>query len=76
MSDRLCIASKYKVNLNISAQNLVSCCTACGNGCHGGYPEKAWDYFRQTGLPTGGDYGSNEVSFSIPTIKHYCQLKT
>lgn len=64
MSDRLCIASHHKINVNISAQNIVSCCKSCGLGCEGGYPEKAWDYFHHHGVVTGGDYGSNEVSIT------------
>lgn len=62
MSDRLCITSKFKVQVNVSAENLMSCCSECGFGCNGGYPERAWDYFRYTGLVTGGDYATNDVS--------------
>lgn len=65
MSDRLCIASKFKVRVNISAENLMCCCSECGYGCDGGYPEKAWDYFRYTGIVTGGDYGTKDVGILI-----------
>lgn len=60
MSDRLCIASKYKIQVNISAQAITSCCTKCGYGCKGGDPYFAWDYFINQGVVTGGDYGSHE----------------
>lgn len=62
MSDRLCIASSGKVKVNISAEQLTACCTDCGVGCNGGYPDKAWPYYLEHGLVTGGDYGSNEVN--------------
>ena len=35
----------------------MSCCGfSCGNGCNGGYPTGAWNYFKRTGLVTGGLY--------------------
>ncbi|XP_050443799.1 cathepsin B-like cysteine proteinase 5 isoform X2 [Adelges cooleyi] len=59
-SDRLCIASGGAVAINLSAEQLNSCCYRCGNGCDGGYPEMAWHFFTRHGLVTGGDYNSNE----------------
>ena len=60
MTDRICIASKGANMFHISAEDLVSCCSACGYGCQGGYPESAWEYYVHTGLVTGGNYNSNE----------------
>ncbi|XP_075217704.1 cathepsin B-like cysteine proteinase 3 [Lycorma delicatula] len=64
ISDRICIKSEFKVRVNISAENLLACCSDCTDpgerGCDGGYPDKAWEYFRKTGLVTGGDYNSGE----------------
>ncbi|CAG9830178.1 unnamed protein product [Diabrotica balteata] len=65
MSDRRCIASEGKLKVPVSAENLLSCCDSCGYGCDGGYPEMAWDYWQDTGISTGGLYGSNQVTFSI-----------
>lgn len=59
MADRLCIASKYKVKVNISAEEIVSCCETCGYGCLGGDPYLAWD-FMKSGVVTGGDYRSHD----------------
>ena len=36
MSDRLCIHSKGKVQVQVSAENLLSCCDSCGSGCQEG----------------------------------------
>jgi cathepsin B len=60
MTDRICIASKGANMFHISAEDLVSCCSACGYGCQGGYPESAWEYYVHTGIVTGGNYNSNE----------------
>ncbi|KAI4888936.1 hypothetical protein NFI96_025074 [Prochilodus magdalenae] len=59
ISDRICIVSGGKISVEISAEDLLSCCDDCGMGCFGGYSDAAWDYWTKTGLVTGGLYGSN-----------------
>ena len=49
MSDRYCIAGIDK-DLEISTANLMECCWFCGQGCNGGNPGSAWNYWVQTGL--------------------------
>lgn len=73
MSDRICIASKGKVNAHLSAENLLSCCSSCGFGCNGGMPSSAWEYFKETGIVTGGQYGSNEgcQPYEIAPCEHH-----
>lgn len=73
MSDRICVASKGELNVHISAENLLSCCYICGFGCNGGYPESAWQYFKSSGLVTGGNYNSNEgcQPYSIESCEHH-----
>ncbi|KAK6059370.1 papain family cysteine protease [Cooperia oncophora] len=58
MSDRICIHSKGETQVEISADDLVSCCSECGYGCDGGWPIEAWRYFADEGVVTGGNYGS------------------
>ena len=61
MSDRLCIHSvNHTIQERVSAQDLLACCTECGNGCFGGLPGAAWYHWHSSGIVTGGDYGSNE----------------
>ncbi|XP_072175458.1 cathepsin B-like [Diadema setosum] len=60
MSDRICIASNGATIVNISAENLMTCCSSCGFGCDGGYPASAWQYFLETGIVTGGQYESHQ----------------
>ncbi|XP_047430278.1 cathepsin B-like [Mugil cephalus] len=58
ISDRICIHTGGKVSVEISAEDLLTCCDECGMGCFGGYPSAAWDFWAQKGLVTGGLYGS------------------
>ncbi|XP_075214943.1 cathepsin B-like cysteine proteinase 4 [Lycorma delicatula] len=64
ISDRICIATKGKIKISISAENLLTCCSQCTDphtaGCDGGYTDKAYLYYQETGLVTGGDYNSKE----------------
>jgi len=73
MSDRICITSGGKKQTRISSENLVSCCSSCGDGCNGGYPASAWQYFQDTGLPTGGLFGDNATCqpYSMAPCDHH-----
>ncbi|VDN59278.1 unnamed protein product [Dracunculus medinensis] len=60
ISDRICIASNYEKQYQISAQDLTSCCTECG-GCQGSHWALApFTYWKKNGLVTGGNYGTFE----------------
>lgn len=56
------MATNGKVNQQISAEELAFCCDECGDGCDGGYPIRAWKYFNQHGVVTGGAYNTTDVS--------------
>lgn len=73
MSDRVCIHSAGQVITRLSAENLVSCCTSCGFGCNGGFPESAWQYWVKRGIVTGGNYNSSEgcQPYSIEACEHH-----
>lgn len=60
MSDRICIHSKGKVQVNISAEDIISCCSACGDGCNTGFPSEAWKFYKEHGVVTGGPYGTDD----------------
>lgn len=54
MSDRICIVSGQQKQTRISAEDLLTCCgISCGQGCNGGYPSAAWNYFKNSGIVTG-----------------------
>jgi cathepsin B len=73
MSDRICIASDGKANAHISAQDLLTCCDECGDGCNGGFPEAAWSFYQSTGLVTGGQYHSSQGCrpYTIANCSHH-----
>ncbi|CAB1435530.1 unnamed protein product [Pleuronectes platessa] len=73
MSDRLCIHSSGQISVEISAEDLLSCCDDCGMGCFGGYPSAAWEFWGKTGLVTGGLYGSKVGCrpYSIAACEHH-----
>eukprot|EP00112_Aurelia_sp_Birch-Aquarium-sp1_P003693 Seg1415.13 transcript_id=Seg1415.13/GoldUCD/mRNA.D3Y31 product="Cathepsin B" protein_id=Seg1415.13/GoldUCD/D3Y31 len=77
MTDRICISSQGKDNYHISAEDLTSCCWTCGMGCNGGFPESAWNYFKNHGLVTGGQYGTKHGCrpYTIPHCEHHVPAK-
>uniref|UniRef100_A0A4W5RL29 Cathepsin B n=1 Tax=Hucho hucho TaxID=62062 RepID=A0A4W5RL29_9TELE len=73
ISDRVCIHSNAKVNVEISSEDLLSCCKSCGMGCNGGYPSAAWNFWTKEGLVSGGLYDSHIGCrpYSIPPCEHH-----
>jgi len=57
-TDRTCIHGNAAFDNQLSAEQIMSCCQACGQGCNGGYPISAMEYWQTTGVVTGGDYDS------------------
>jgi len=72
MTDRHCIFSKGASQPHLSAEDLMSCCDSCGDGCNGGDPGSAWDYWLSTGIVTGGNYGDGGCApYMIPPCDHH-----
>ncbi|VDQ00355.1 unnamed protein product [Trichobilharzia regenti] len=72
MSDRICIQSKGKKSVELSAVDLLSCCRECGLGCLGGFPGSAWDYWVEEGVVTGSS-GENHTGcqpYPFPKCEH------
>ncbi|OQR82187.1 cysteine protease family C01A, partial [Achlya hypogyna] len=42
--------------LDLSEQQLVSCASSAGQGCQGGWPNRALEYIAQTGVCTAADF--------------------
>ena len=73
MSDRVCIASNGTVQVELSTEDMLSCCGfTCGSGCNGGYPSSAWRFFKKHGLTTEDKYPYAfppcEVRRSLPVL--------
>jgi len=61
MSDRICIATNGEKQIYVSDDDLLSCCgKTCGDGCDGGWPIEAFNYWKNTGIVSGGRYGSKD----------------
>lgn len=73
ISDRVCIHSNAKISVEVSSEDLLSCCHSCGMGCNGGYPTAAWDFWTNEGLVSGGLYQSHIGCrpYSIPPCEHH-----
>uniref|UniRef100_A0A646QG84 CathepsinB n=1 Tax=Hemiscolopendra marginata TaxID=943146 RepID=A0A646QG84_9MYRI len=73
MSDRVCIHSSGNQNVHISVQDLLTCCFACGEGCDGGFPGSAWDFWVSKGLVSGGNFQSHQgcQPYTIPECEHH-----
>ncbi|PIO69114.1 papain family cysteine protease, partial [Teladorsagia circumcincta] len=73
MSDRLCIATNGAVQVELSGDDILSCCKDCGKGCDGGWPLYAFDYFSFTGTVTGGNYGTQDCCrpYEIPPCGYH-----
>ena len=71
MSDRLCIHSKNQTDQRrVSPTYLLSCCENCGYGCDGGWLTDAYDFWKENGIPTGGQY--NDYSTCQPNFLPKC----
>jgi len=64
MSDRTCIG--LKKNVSLSAGAMAFCCDSCGDGCNGGYPSAAWQYWTSTGVPEEPCY-----PYPFPSCDHH-----
>lgn len=64
-NNRLCIATGGKFQKELSTQMTTSCCgflQCFSQGCNGGQPSAAWEWFVSNGVVTGGDYDDNGKS--------------
>ena len=73
MSDRVCIASGQKDQRRISAQYILTCCASCGFGCQGGYKGEAYNFWRRSGIVTGGLYNDKNTCqpYFLPPCDHH-----
>ncbi|TXG63157.1 hypothetical protein EZV62_010151 [Acer yangbiense] len=49
----LVLLNRCLINISLSVNDLLACCGfLCGDGCDGGYPINAWQYFKRHGVVT------------------------
>ena len=73
MSDRLCIGSGQTDQTVLAPEDLLECCTTCGNGCNGGFLYQSFVFWRYAGLVSGGNYGNASVCkpYAFPPCAHH-----
>uniref|UniRef100_A0A914H0F1 Peptidase C1A papain C-terminal domain-containing protein n=1 Tax=Globodera rostochiensis TaxID=31243 RepID=A0A914H0F1_GLORO len=73
MSDRTCIASGQKIQITLSADDLLSCCRRCGFGCDGGEPLQAWRFWVKEGIVTGSNFSAHGGCrpYPFPPCEHH-----
>lgn len=82
-NDRVCITnitSQEPFAQLLSVEDTTACCSgaSCGfsNGCNGGQPTAAWQWFQTAGCPSGGDYGDKGKTdtcepYTLPPCAHH-----
>jgi len=78
-NDRLCIATNGNFQQFLSPQATVDCCNflhCFSLGCNGGQPGMAWNYFKSTGIVTGGNYedigkGRDCLPYQVESCAHH-----
>jgi len=73
MSDRICIHSQQKLQTRVSSEYILTCCDSCGFGCDGGWPQKAFAYWNENGIVSGGLYGDYKTCqpYVFPPCEHH-----
>ena len=73
MTDRHCIATEGAEQPYLASSDPLSCCSECGQGCDGGTLPEVWQYWTDTGIVTGGPYGTNSTCFpyQFPSCSHH-----
>lgn len=75
ISDRICIHNN--IDIRISALDVLSCCSNCGNGCRGGHAIKALQFWKEEGIVTGDKYNSTGYckAYFLPPCDHHGHVK-
>ncbi|KAK1644345.1 hypothetical protein QYE76_062150 [Lolium multiflorum] len=84
LQDRFCI--HQSINISLSVNDLVACCGfLCGDGCDGGYPISAWQYFVENGVVTdecdpyfdqvGCKHPGCEPNYPTPACEKKCKVQ-
>ena len=77
LEDRVCLASKGTAKTHLSPLDTLSCCNmenGCeSEGCNGGDPASAWEWFVQDGVVTGGVYDDPSTCkpYAFPQCAHH-----
>lgn len=76
ISDRTCIHTNGRVNVEVSAEDLLTCCgIQCGDGCNGGYPSGAWSFWtkKRPGFRWSLQFSCRLLTIHHPSLRAPCQ---
>lgn len=81
LNDRMCIATGGAFQTLLSVADTAACCNGsqCFSfGCNGGQVATPWNWFKKTGVVTGGDYGDNQLcyDYTMPKCAHHVTSAT
>ncbi len=76
LNDRMCIATGGAFQTLLSVADTTACCngSACFSfGCNGGQVATPWNWFKKTGVVSGGDFGEGELcyDYTMPKCAHH-----
>jgi cathepsin B len=75
MTDRICIHSQGADTTHLSANDVTACCGILHGdmGCNGGVPPTVYQYWKNTGVVDGGNYGDKSgcVSYQLEPCAHH-----
>lgn len=80
-NDRKCIATKGSFQTLLSTADTTGCCgffNCSSMGCNGGQVGTPWDWFIDTGVVSGGQYGNEEwcYAYTMPECAHHVTSPT
>jgi cathepsin B len=80
LNDRMCIATGGQYQTLLSVADTTACCNgkACFSfGCNGGQVATPWNWFKKTGVVTGGDFGEGELcyDYTMPQCAHHVTVE-
>lgn len=81
LNDRICIATKGDFTTLLSVSDTTACCNflKCSSmGCNGGQVGTPWKWFSNTGVVTGGDFGTTGTcyNYTMEQCAHHVDSKT
>ena len=81
LNDRICIATKGAFQTLLSVSDTTACCGAisCQSfGCNGGQVATPWKWFKNTGVVTGGDFGTTGTcyNYTMEQCAHHVDSET
>jgi len=81
LNDRICISTGGNFSTLLSVADTTACCGAlqCSSfGCNGGQVGTPWKWFMNSGVVTGGDFGTTDTcyNYTMEQCAHHVDSET